>query len=211
MQRNAHRIHTRVGRFAGCPGSGRARNLNTNRQPSSSMTTITIARPGADEHSAYYGKYVERVPDGDLIALLREQIVETAGLLRRSRERADFAYGPGKWTVKQVVGHLADVERVMAYRALWIARNDQTPLPGFDENAWVDNADFASRTLDDLIDEFEVVRAATVQLATHLDASALARRGTMNGYPGTPRALFYIIAGHERHHVALLRERYHLR
>lgn len=175
------------------------------------MTTITIARPGADEHSAYYGKYVERVPDGDLIALLREQIVETAGLLRRSRDRADFAYGPGKWTVKQVVGHLADVERVMAYRALWIARADQTPLPGFDENAWVDNARFESRRLDDLVDEFEVVRASTVQLASHLEADEFARRGTSNGNPMSVRALFYIIAGHERHHVALFRERYNLR
>ena len=175
------------------------------------MSTVTIDRPGADEHSAYYGKYVERVPDGDLVAFLREQIVETAALLRRSRDRADFAYAPGKWTVKQVVGHLADVERVMAYRALWIARNDQTPLPGFDENAWADNAKSASRTLDDLVDEFEVVRASTVQLASHLDAEELARRGISNGNPMSVRALFYIIAGHERHHMALFRERYNLR
>jgi len=175
------------------------------------MSTATILRPGADEHSAYFGRYIEKVPDGDIVALLRDQIGETCALLRRAGGQADFAYAPGKWTVKQVVGHLADVERVMAFRALWFARNDQTPLPGFDENQWVDDADFASRTLDDLVDEFEVVRAATVQLATHVEASALARRGTMNGNPGTPRALFYIIAGHERHHVALLRERYHLR
>ncbi|HSQ31573.1 MAG TPA: DinB family protein [Gemmatimonadaceae bacterium] len=175
------------------------------------MSTAAIIRPGADEHSAYFGKYIEKVPDGDIVALLRDQIADTRALLRRAGDQADFAYAPGKWTVKQVVGHLADVERVMAFRALWFARNDQTPLPGFDENKWVDDSDFASRTLDDLIDEFEVVRAATVQLASHLDARALARRGTMSGNPGTPRALLYIIAGHERHHVALFRERYHLR
>lgn len=174
------------------------------------MSTVTIARPAADEHSAYYGKYVERVPDGDLVSLLREQIVETAALLRRSRDRADFAYAPGKWTLKQVVGHLADVERVMAYRALWIARNDTTPLPGFDENAWVDNAKFGARSLDDLVEEFEVLRASTVQLASHLDAEELARRGSSSGNPMSVRALFYIIAGHERHHVALFRERYNL-
>ena len=75
------------------------------------MSTVTVARPGADEHSPYYGKYIERVPDGDLVALLREQILETAALLRRSSGRADFAYGPGKWTVKEVVGHLADRRR----------------------------------------------------------------------------------------------------
>ena len=175
------------------------------------MSTVTVARPGADEHSPYYGKYIERVPDGDLVALLREQILETAALLRRSSDRADFAYGPGKWTVKQVVGHLADVERVMAYRALWIARADQTPLPGFDENAWVDNARFQSRTLDDLVEELEVVRASSVQLASHLDADEFARRGTSNGNPMSVRALFYIIAGHERHHLALFGERYGLR
>jgi len=174
------------------------------------MSTVTIARPAADEHAAYFGRYVERVPDGDLVALLREQIVETAALLRRSRDRADFAYAPGKWTLKQVVGHLADVERVMAYRALWIARNDMTPLPGFDENAWVDNARFGARSLDDLLEEFEITRASTVQLASHLDAEEFARRGTSNGNPMSVRALFYIIAGHERHHVALFRERYNL-
>jgi hypothetical protein len=151
------------------------------------------------------------VPDGDLVSMLREQVHETAALLRRSRDRADFAYAPGKWTVKQVVGHLADVERVMAYRALWIARNDMTPLPGFDENAWMDNARFGSRTLDDLVQEFEIVRASTVELASHLDAEEFARRGTSSGNPMSVRALFYIIAGHERHHLALFRERYDLR
>ena len=87
----------------------------------------------------------------------------------------------------------------------------QTPLPGFDENAWVDNARFGSRTLDDLVDELEVVRASTAQLASHLDAEEFARRGTSNGNPMSVRALFYIIAGHERHHLALFRERYDLR
>lgn len=175
------------------------------------MSTATIIRPGADEHSAYYSRYIEKVPDGDIVELLRGQIGETCALLRRAGGQADFAYAPDKWTVKQVVGHLSDVERVMAFRALWFARNDQTPLPGFDENQWADDADVASRTLDDLVDEFEAVRAATVQFASHLDGGVLARRGTMNGNPATPRALLYIIAGHERHHVALLRERYHLR
>lgn len=175
------------------------------------MSTVSIARPGADEHAAYFGKYIERVPDGDLVGMLGQQILETTALLRRSRQQADFAYAPGKWTVKQVAGHLSDVERVMAYRALWIARNDMTPLPGFDENAWMDNAKFESRTLDDLVEEFEVVRAATVQLASHLDDQDFARRGTSSGNPMSVRALFYIIAGHERHHVALFRERYNLR
>jgi uncharacterized damage-inducible protein DinB len=173
------------------------------------MSTSTIERPQADEHAPYYGKYVSRVPDGDLVALLRQQMAETTALLHRvSPDRADFSYGPGKWSIKEVVGHMVDVERVMSYRALTFARNDKTDLPGFDENAWTENGGFAARTLGDLMAEFQVVRASTIQLASHLTAQELARRGSANGNSVTVRALFYIIAGHERHHAELLRERY---
>ena len=103
---------------------------------------------------------------------------------------------------------MIDVERVMSYRALRFSRNDATELPGFDDNDWVANANFADRTLADLVDEYEAVRAATVHLAKHLDASMLLRRGTANGQGVTVRALLYIVAGHELHHAALLRERY---
>jgi hypothetical protein len=173
------------------------------------MSPATIERPQADEHAPYYGRYIARVPDGDLVSLLRERIADTTALLRRvPAERANFAYAPGKWSVKQVVGHMSDVERVMSFRALWFARHDPSDLPGFDENVWVDSAEFATRSLDDLIEEFEAVRASTIHLASHLSAEALARRGSANGNSVTVRALFYIIAGHERHHVDLLRERY---
>jgi hypothetical protein len=173
------------------------------------MTSPTIARPQADEHAPYYGKYIARVPDGNLIALLREQLIDTISLLSNvSADKADFSYGPGKWTVKEVIGHLIDVERVMAYRALRFARNDKTELPGFDENSWAENAESGKRTLNDLLEEFQVVRASTIDLARHLSAEALARYGSANGNKVSVRALFYIIAGHERHHAALLRERY---
>jgi hypothetical protein len=173
------------------------------------MTTAAIARPKADEHPEYYGRYISQVPEGDLVTLLREQIIESVALLSGvSPERANYAYAPGKWTIKEVVGHMIDVERVMSFRALWLARNDKTPLPGFDENQWAPNSNSASRTLGDLLEEFQVVRAATVHLAKHLDAEALARRGTVNGNQISVRALFYIIAGHERHHGALFRDRY---
>ncbi|HEY4130078.1 MAG TPA: DinB family protein [Gemmatimonadaceae bacterium] len=175
------------------------------------MTTpsIAIARPLADEHSEYFGKYVQRVPKGDVVSLLREQLMDTVALLRNvSAEKADYAYAPGKWTIKDVVGHLADTERVMSYRALAIARGDQTPLPSFDENAYVANANFGSRTLGDLLEEFQVVRASTIHLIKHLDEQTLMQRGTASNNPLTVRALIYIIAGHERHHVALFRERY---
>jgi hypothetical protein len=173
--------------------------------------TATIPRPRADEHIEYYGKYIAQVPEGDLISQLRDQIVDTVSLLQGlSAEAADFTYAPGKWTVKEVVGHMIDVERVMAYRALRFARNDTTNLPGFDENAYVPAANFGRRTMADLLEEFQVVRASTVHLAKHLDDEALARRGSANGNPISVRALLYIIAGHERHHLALFKERYRI-
>jgi uncharacterized damage-inducible protein DinB len=173
------------------------------------MSRATIERPQPDEHGEFYGKYIARVPDGDLIAQLGEQAADTANLLRGlSPERADFAYGPGKWTIKQVLGHMCDAERVFGYRALRFSRNDATELPGFDENSWVDNANFAHRTLADLVDEFQGVRASTIHFAKNLDAEALTRRGRASGNPFSVRALLYVIAGHERHHMALLRERY---
>ena len=133
----------------------------------------------------------------------------TSALLRNApADRADFAYAPDKWTLKQVVGHMIDVERVLSYRAIRFSRNDATELPGFEENDWVANSNFATRTLSDLVDEYEAVRAATVHLAKHLDANMLLRRGTANGQGITVRALLYIIAGHELHHTALVRERY---
>ena len=170
---------------------------------------MTIPRPAADEHDPYYGKYIDRVPDGDLIQLLGSQIRDTISALSTvTPDREDFAYAPGKWTIKETIGHLNDTERVMAYRALCIARGDQASFPSFDENAYVPNGEFASRTLSDLVEELKAVRAATAQLAKHLSTEALARRGTASGNPITPRALLYIISGHERHHLALLRERY---
>jgi uncharacterized damage-inducible protein DinB len=168
-----------------------------------------IPRPAADEHAPFYGQYVALVPSGDLVSLLREQLADTVSLVRNlSPTKANHAYAPGKWTVKQVIGHMADAERIFAYRALRFARADATELAGFDENAFVANANFAARTLDDLVDELEVVRASTIHLAKHLDSEALARRGSANKNGVSVRALLYIIAGHERHHVGVLRDRY---
>ena len=175
------------------------------------MTTLAIERPKADEHSPYFSRYIDRVPEGNLIGLLESQFSDTLALLQRvPRDREDFAYADGKWTVKEVVGHIADTERVFAYRALRFARNDPTELASFDENAWVTNASFGQRRLADLIDELDAVRQATIRLARSLNAEELARRGVASGNPVSVRALFYIIAGHERHHVGLFRERYQL-
>ncbi len=168
-----------------------------------------------DEHAPYYGRYVARakeaVGDGDVVAHLAAQGERTAALLAGvPADREGFRYEPGKWSVREVVGHLSDTERVMAYRALRIARGDETPLPGFDQDVFMAHSGFDARTLADLTDEYAAVRRATLALLSHLDDAALARRGTASGNPVTVRALVGIIAGHELHHLAILRERYGL-
>lgn len=157
----------------------------------------------------FYARYLERVPEGDIVRLLDEQIVETLGLLASlPEERGGHRYAAGKWSIREVVGHMCDAERVMAYRAMRFARGDTTELPGFDENTYVANARFDARTLASLCDELEAVRWATVALFDSLNDEELMRGGVANGSPVTVRALAWIIAGHERHHVELLRTRY---
>jgi uncharacterized damage-inducible protein DinB len=172
-------------------------------------TAAAITRPEPGEYAAYYAGYISQVPDGDVVGLLRTQIRNTLEFLAGIPEgRAGHRYAPGKWSIREVVGHMCDVERIMAYRALRIARGDRTPLPGFDENAYVPAANFDARTLDSLAGEFTAVRRATVAFLETLDADAALRRGTANNLDLSARAIAYIIAGHERHHVKILRERY---
>jgi hypothetical protein len=173
------------------------------------MTSSPIPRPGADEYVAYYGKYISRVPDGDVCDLLARQVDDTLALIRSIPEaRGTHRYAAGKWSIKEVIGHVNDSERIFAYRALRIARGDATPLPGFEQDDYVPAGKFDQRTLADLGEELSAIRQATLHLFRHLDVTAAARRGTASGNPITPRALAYIIAGHERHHVAILKEKY---
>jgi hypothetical protein len=173
------------------------------------MTTRTVGRPGPDEIPSHYVGYIRRVPESDPVIVLAAQIEETTALLRGLPEAdAMYRYAHGKWSVKEVVGHLADVERIMAYRALRIARGDQTPLPSFDENAFVPPAKFDTRSLPDLVGELRTVRAATLALFRTFDAEAWRRRGTASGKPVSVRALAYMIPGHERHHSEVLKTRY---
>jgi hypothetical protein len=173
------------------------------------MSKTLITRPAADEYAPYYETYISKVPDRDLLNLLSQQIEETSRLLAPiSESKAGASYAAGKWSIKDVVGHLSDTERVMAYRALRIARGDGTPLPGFEQDDYVRTAAFNSRLLSDLISEFRRVRAATLSLLGTFDATALQRLGVANGTAVSVRALAYIIAGHERHHVEILQTRY---
>jgi hypothetical protein len=168
-----------------------------------------IRRPSPDEFAPYYQRYVERVPGDDLVAALEAQTPRTLAVLGAVPEaRAGHRYGPGKWSVREVVGHVADAERVFAYRALRFARGDETPLATFDENAYVARGGFDARPLAEIADEFAAVRRATLALFRGLDAGAAGRGGTASGWGVTVRALGYIIAGHELHHLAVLAERY---
>ena len=168
-----------------------------------------VGRPEPDEIPSHFVGYIKRVPELDPVMACASQIEDTAALLRGVSEAdALHRYARGKWSVKEVVGHLADVERIMAYRALRIARGDATPLPGFDENAYVPIAKFDSRSLADLVGELRTARAATLALFRTFDADAWRRRGTASGKPVSVRALAFMIPGHERHHLEILRTRY---
>jgi hypothetical protein len=172
-------------------------------------TTNPLGRPAPGEYLPYYDRYIGGVPDGELLVLLRDQLAETEALLREfTGARADYRYASDKWSVKEVVGHMTDAERIFAYRALRFARGDRTPLPGFEENEYVRGANFAARALPEIAGEFRSVRMASITLFAGLSEEALMRRGRANDAEVTVRALAWIIAGHERHHAKILRERY---
>ncbi len=160
-------------------------------------------RPHPDEYNEYYHRYISLVPDGDIIAILDRQIVATAASLAAfTPAQAAWRPAPGEWDACQIVGHLADSERVFAYRALRFARNDATPLAGIDPDGLMAHVDFSQRTLADLAAEFVAVRGATMTLLRSLNTAAWIRTGVADGKPVSVRALAYIIAGHEFHHAA---------
>lgn len=166
--------------------------------------------PTPQEYVPYYGTYISLVPDGPIVSTLERQVGETVALLSGlSEAQAAHAYGPGKWTLKQVVGHLLDTERVFAYRLLGAARGDEgTPLPGFDEAGWARIWDVSRIPLPDLSAELGAIRTSTLFLLRHLGERDWERRVTANGVTFTARALAYTIAGHELHHRRILEERY---
>lgn len=166
-------------------------------------------RPRDGEYADWHAGYVSLVPDGDVRDHLRRQLHEAIVLLSGVSEvRAERAYGPGKWTLKEVVLHMCDAERVFCYRLLRIARGDATPLAGFEQDEWVPHSCANRRTMASLLLEYSSVRAATLQLLDSLPEEAWARGGTAGGKTVTSRGLAYICAGHEAHHLRIIRERY---
>jgi uncharacterized damage-inducible protein DinB len=167
------------------------------------------ARPEPGEYAPYYETYISKVKGSDIIGILEAQRLQTAQLFAARSERdGNFRYAPDKWSVKEVLGHMSDSERIFSYRALRIARGDHTPLPGFEQNDFVRGGNFSERTLGDLAEEFELVRAASIALFKSLRKDAWQKRGVADKKEVSVRALAFIVAGHEIHHRLILEERY---
>ncbi|HYK02684.1 MAG TPA: DinB family protein [Thermoanaerobaculia bacterium] len=168
-------------------------------------------KPAPTEYSPAYAAYVALVTEDDVLSAIEQQSSATQKLLSGLDEsRAAFRYETNKWSVKEVVGHMVDAERIMGWRALAIARGETQPLPGFEEEDYVRNANFDSWRLGDLAEAYALGRRANIVFFRNLPEEAWDRRGTANGSPVTARALAWIIVGHERHHLQVLRERYRL-
>jgi hypothetical protein len=173
------------------------------------MSDIQISKPSAGEHNPYYSRYIDLVPAGDILGTLSSQIAGTLDTLRAISEPDSLKrYAPGKWSIREILGHMNDTERIFAYRALRIARGDQTPLPGFEQDNYIAPGRFDARAWSGLIDELVSLRASNFSMMRGFDQDAWHRLGTASGHPISVRALGYIIAGHERHHMNVLHEKY---
>ena len=179
--------------------------------PSNATTSTASAylRPQPAEYAPYYDRYISLIQGNDILAALDEQRRQMLLLLSgRTESDGDLSYAPEKWSLKEVLGHINDTERIMSYRALRIARGDATPIEGFEQDDYVRNSPFALRPLADLIEDYIAVRRATVSLFRNLDEAAWTRQGVANKNEMTVRALAYIIAGHELHHRRIIEEKY---
>jgi hypothetical protein len=168
-----------------------------------------ITPPGIDEAPAYYERYINIVKSGDAYAFMEKQLTDIPAYIRSvPKSKTEFRYAAGKWTVKELIFHITDCERVFGYRALTFARGDSITLPGFNQDVWTKNIDFNKYTLADLAEEFEIVRKSTLLIYKNLSEEALSRKGIANKNEISVRAIAYITAGHAEHHLNILRERY---
>ena len=178
--------------------------------PTAPQTVATISRrPQPGESAAYYDRYVSLVQGNDILPILDEQRRRTLLLLSgRTDSDGDFRYAPDKWSLKELLGHVNDTERIMAYRALRIGRGDKTPLEGFEQDDYVRDGPFTQRTIEDFVEDYIAVRRSTISLFRNFAENDWTRRGTAAGNEITVRALAYIIAGHELHHRKIIEEKY---
>lgn len=171
----------------------------------------TVQRPKIDEYGEFYRDYVKKVGTGDIFYILSDQMDETLSLIKNlTPEHALFSYADDKWTVKEVLGHMIDSERVFAYRGMSFARGEQQDLPGFEQDDYVASAQFNERSLESMKEEYVALRKATLALFGSLSKATMMQRGKANGYSFTVRSILYIIAGHERHHLDVLKDKYGL-
>ena len=166
-------------------------------------------RPDPGEHLPYFSRYIDLVPDGDILQMMETEFARVESLLSAlTPPQAQHRYAEGKWSVTEVVGHICDTERVFSYRALHAARRDPSPLPGYNQAQWAGDVDYASRDLADVLSEWHAVRAATISLFSNLSAEAWSNRAEVSGNPLTPRACAYIIVGHVFHHLKAFKNDY---
>ncbi|MDQ3048069.1 MAG: DinB family protein [Bacteroidota bacterium] len=166
-------------------------------------------RPEASEYPAYYKGYVDLVRKDNIIKVLGDQVLEIQAIISQiPEEKEDYAYAEGKWTIKEIIGHIIDTERILGYRAMRFARKDKTPLPGYDENHYVANANFKNQTLYQLAHEFAVVREANLALFKVWKEEELSQVGVANDLDVSVRALLFMMAGHATHHVNVIKSRY---
>ena len=171
--------------------------------------TFVIARPEPGEYAPYYDRYISLIAGSDILGTLDAQRRQMVLLLSgRDESDGDFRYAPDKWNAKEVLGHVCDTERIFAYRALRIARGDQTPMEGFEQDDYVKNGPFAGAPMAEMVEDYIAVRRATLTLLRNLDEAAWVRRGVANKSEVSVLALGYIIAGHEVHHRRILEEKY---
>lgn len=168
-----------------------------------------MTRPATTESAPYYFRYIDLVSEGDIVPLLERQLAETMSFLSDiSEEQSMHSYAPDKWTIRQLLNHVSDTERVFLYRALWFARGFPDPLPGFDQDIGVAGGEANNVSWANHVEEFRAVRLATLAFLKNLPESAWSRTGVASDNPFTVRALAYIIAGHTAHHVSVIKERY---
>lgn len=166
-------------------------------------------KPQTNEYAAPFAKYIDLVPEGDLVSILVEQSEQLVQLLSGvSEEQSHYRYDEGKWSIREVLGHVIDNERVWTYRLLRIARGDQMSFPSYNENQFMANSRFDAIPLSELLDEFVSLRKSAVYLLKGLPAEAWDRAGTLYDHPLTTRAAAAVVAGHEKHHCNIIRERY---
>lgn len=171
--------------------------------------TFREQRPTTDEYAEYFDRYISKVPDEDIIEILKEQFASSLELYSNVPDALEnYRYAPEKWSLKQVVGHIIDAEWVFTYRALRFARGDQTPLPGMDQDVFMAGANFEARSFESVTAEYKYLRSANLTLFESFDEAILDRTGNASGVDFSVRALLWLTAGHERHHIKVLRERY---